>query len=199
MRDHDLKQESDSSRLLAEFFSKFPKQRLRLRVLFFIEVGVWISEFQIPFPDFATLPDLPPQILPPVGEWFFESMIRCPVFARRILPPVGEWFSESKIRCPDPWEYNFGARLLHPFGVTCPPLPLRQSSVEILWRRVLLPLLAVAGRCYRAQRTLITNVVLGSRCRRCNFFLFLMSDDGGTVRQTEQSSTSDSVYVSQPA
>ena len=24
-------------------------------------------------------------------------------------------------------------------------------SVEILWRRVLLPLLAVAGRCYRAQ------------------------------------------------
>ena len=66
-----------------------PKQRLRLRFLCIIKLGVWISEFRIRCPDFATRDFAPPQWV----SGFPSPKSAARILAPRILPPVGEWFS----------------------------------------------------------------------------------------------------------
>ena len=112
-------------------------------VLCITSAGGCVTEFRIRCPDFAPrgwlrdrirCPDpLLPLILPPVGDcvtssgpvariWptgsgcVTEFRIRCLDLAPQNWTPVGGCVTEFRIHCPDHPEYNFGERLVDPFG-----------------------------------------------------------------------------------
>ena len=136
----------------------FPKQRLRLRILFFIKAGGCVTEFRIRCPDFTL------QILPLVDDCVTVFRIRCPILLHGFSAPtsVRVWFTLLGTPVTEKEQHPFWTPKREggtgdAFGdmvalLSAAVMCFRAwSSVEILWPRVLLPLFAVTNRCHRAQ------------------------------------------------